>query len=668
MNAGYNEIGTASGVGIINQTGGSVEFGRNHTATYTIAYNLGRNGGTGIHNFYAGSIATRGALSIGAYGEPAGTGILNIYGYDAGSVLQIGGTGTPVAADDGALLVNTGSTLAFHIDGSTSSGTTHISVKDTGSDTSANDGNVLFANGALLDVDFYANAATGSWDVVSCDGSILNFGLQFAPSVDTNEWAFYLVDTGGAVGSDTLRITYGLGTNDPVPTPPLPGRDLRWTGLGGDEDSQNPENWEEYIGGVFSNVTWGIYSEDHVRIGHSSINILGSTNICTFSGISDYPATVNQRDLNVGYGAIGVFNMTGGALTFDVGQPISRIGQSSDGDGTVNLSGGTLRFDKAQFGESGGTGALNVTGGALQFGRDSTFNGITSISLQLGDDASTGSLTISGGSVSARSGLLLGSSGSGTGTVTVAGSAVTKIAFGDTGQTDGYWLQNSGSTLRTLVDEGGITPIEIKRVNGSGHNGNVDFQAGAVLEIGWTAGVTNFGSFDVMTCGGEMTDNGLVLTNTDAEVWSFAIVDTDLDGTNDTLRVFADGGMTTNGTPYAWLDSYYNVAADFGGDYEAADGSDTDHDGLLAWQEYLAGTIPTDLRSVLKVISAQAGGSDVIITWQSADGKTYTLQSKSDLGLPIWNDVATGIPATGASTSYTTTLGAERSYYRIGLE
>jgi hypothetical protein len=128
---------------------------------------------------------------------------------------------------------------------------------------------------------------------------------------------------------------------------------------------------------------------------------------------------------------------------------------------------------------------------------------------------------------------------------------------------------------------------------------------------------------------------------------------------------------TSNGTLYSWLDTYYDVDADFGGDYEAADISDTDMDGLLAWEEYVAGTIPTDANSVLKLTSAESiGGNNFVITWQSVEGKSYSILTNLSLTAGTPGGVAaSGIIGVDGETSVTSSLPAASSvFYEIGVQ
>jgi len=127
--------------------------------------------------------------------------------------------------------------------------------------------------------------------------------------------------------------------------------------------------------------------------------------------------------------------------------------------------------------------------------------------------------------------------------------------------------------------------------------------------------------------------------------------------------------LTTNGTPYPWLDDYYpGLVTDE--DYEAQDITDTDGDGFLAWQEYQLGTDPTDALSLLAITKAAptAAGDDFVVTWQSADGKSYNILTNVNLSVGTWGTTASEVPSAGAETSYTTTVGSAVNFFQVELD
>lgn len=87
--------------------------------------------------------------------------------------------------------------------------------------------------------------------------------------------------------------------------------------------------------------------------------------------------------------------------------------------------------------------------------------------------------------------------------------------------------------------------------------------------------------------------------------------------------------------PYAWLDSFSGLVVD--GDYEAAAKADPDHDGMSMWQEYLAGTSPTNAASVLQATIRQVG-AELVVGWTPdlTPMRVYTVEGKEKLTDPSW--------------------------------
>ena len=103
----------------------------------------------------------------------------------------------------------------------------------------------------------------------------------------------------------------------------------------------------------------------------------------------------------------------------------------------------------------------------------------------------------------------------------------------------------------------------------------------------------------------------------------------------------------------------------------AGDDVDADGDGALNWQEYLAGTDPTKPESVLRFGSAGLlpnGVSELALSWLTAPGKTYVLETTPLLGGGNWTPINTNV---GNGYNYQfiqTKLKQSGQFYRIVLQ
>lgn len=96
---------------------------------------------------------------------------------------------------------------------------------------------------------------------------------------------------------------------------------------------------------------------------------------------------------------------------------------------------------------------------------------------------------------------------------------------------------------------------------------------------------------------------------------------------------------------------------------------DLDGDGHTLWQEYIAGTDPTNALSVLKVDRIVSGGG-AGLDFYALSNRTYSLQFKDDLSVPAWSNLIQLITVTTNSPVHLTdpavTNGSQR-VYRIAV-
>jgi sugar lactone lactonase YvrE len=97
--------------------------------------------------------------------------------------------------------------------------------------------------------------------------------------------------------------------------------------------------------------------------------------------------------------------------------------------------------------------------------------------------------------------------------------------------------------------------------------------------------------------------------------------------------------------------------------------ADPDGDGASNWDEYVAGTDPTDPKSCLRLSSAQmltAQGLECVLRWPSVLGKQYVIESAAALEAPNWMPLSTNF-GSGADLVFQDASGANARFYRVRL-
>jgi hypothetical protein len=133
----------------------------------------------------------------------------------------------------------------------------------------------------------------------------------------------------------------------------------------------------------------------------------------------------------------------------------------------------------------------------------------------------------------------------------------------------------------------------------------------------------------------------------------------------DDVQIVGVPQHTTNWTPYIWL-----ASNGITNNQEAADMQDTDGDGALNWEEYLAGTSPTNPKSLFCILDATFTLTANYISWYGTTNSGVTTDfviyrttnlvsgswvpvgtnSRSPSGTNVWWD--TSLPALGVPVYY----------------
>jgi hypothetical protein len=101
-----------------------------------------------------------------------------------------------------------------------------------------------------------------------------------------------------------------------------------------------------------------------------------------------------------------------------------------------------------------------------------------------------------------------------------------------------------------------------------------------------------------------------------------------------------------------------------------ADYEDTDLDRMNNWQEWKAGTAPTDPDSVLRLLAPTVMSAGVLVSWQSVAGKSYIVERTSDpANVASFEVLQAGIAGQeGVTTFADSAPRSAPTFYRVAVE
>jgi predicted outer membrane repeat protein len=164
-------------------------------------------------------------------------------------------------------------------------------------------------------------------------------------------------------------------------------------------------------------------------------------------------------------------------------------------------------------------------------------------------------------------------------------------------------------------------------------------------------------------------NGGLILYVTNTVM---GVITNDFDGNPRIVGGAVDVGAyeyqgSNSGVPYPpipWL-RQYGLSTD-----GSADFIDTDGDGMNNWQEWIAGTNPTNAVSLLKMLSVSNSPAGATVFWQSSPQVTYYIQSTTNPGVQPFTSIQSNLVGQFASTYFidASATNGGSMLYRVGVQ
>lgn len=309
------------------------------------------------------------------------------------------------------------------------------------------------------------------------------------------------------------------------------------------------------------------------------------------------------------------------------------------------------------------------------WGNDFTFNlPATPTGVSATDGASTDNVTVTWGAATyATSYEVWRGTGSSSTYSTRIASGITATTYSDVtaapGVTYYYWVKavnavgTSGFSSSNTGYRALLAPTGVMATDGTLTTG-VDVTWNAVTGASYYCVSRSTTSAGTKTALMSTWQAGLSYTDTSAvggvQYYYFVQAGRSTSGLNFSAYSAYDAGMradevaetstTPVPVPYVWLDSFSLVS---GSDYEAAGLGDSDGDGFDAWEEYVAGTEPTNDASFFRADLVMVNGV-LVVEWTPDLGaeRTYTVFGKTSLGDATW----------------VTPTNAASRFFRVGID
>jgi Tol biopolymer transport system component len=145
--------------------------------------------------------------------------------------------------------------------------------------------------------------------------------------------------------------------------------------------------------------------------------------------------------------------------------------------------------------------------------------------------------------------------------------------------------------------------------------------------------------------------------------WAAGLVSNDLNRSPDVFENLVDSDG--DGIPDWWMVEYFGHPTGLASDASRA-GDDPDVDGESNFQEYIAGTDPTNSASVFKLqVALIPGTNGLIVNWPSSTSSSYRVQYKDDLQETTWQELTGVVSIVAGEGSFEVQADAVKRFYRV---